>query len=271
MSCAIDGRNKDKHTNGEQNEKITESKLDDISGSFGTKDRLEFKYTSFHDFIYNFSYDSVFQVYSIKFPLVLNSFNKNTYIQKNEWKYLPLFSNTSIGEEGLILYNDTSAFGLPRDTSIYEYTVSLLNSKILKNLNFTRQGNSWFLESINEIPFEMAQDDFIPFLFNFANDSVFQHNSIIFPLKCIFFGEESEDGTSEYIPKEYSVSKKEYQTDTYLKKRFAYNIPLDIIYTERRSKFRQIRVFNQGGLHIRYMFEKQNNKWYLIKYEDTSM
>lgn len=271
MSCNIDRSKKEKHIIGEQNETIFESEQHAISGTFGTKERLEFNYTSFHDFIYNFSYDSVFQLYSIKFPLVIKTFDKKTYIQKNEWKYLPLFSNNSIGEEGLILYNDTSDFGLPRDTSLYEYTVSLINFNILKNLNFTRQRNSWFLESVIEIPLEMVQDDFIPFLFKFAYDSVFQHNSIIFPLKCIFFSDESEDGTSEYIPKEYSVSKKEYQIDTYLKDRFAFNIPLDIKYTESRSKFRQIRVFNQGGLHILYMFEKQNNKWYLIEYEDTSM
>lgn len=271
MSCNIDTSKKEKHIIGEQNETILESEHHAISGTFGTKERLEFNYTSFHDFIYNFSYDSVFQIYSIKFPLVLNSFSNKSYIQKNEWKYLPLYSNSSIGEEGLIIYNDTSAFGLPRDTSLYKYTVSLLNFNTFKNLVFSRKGNSWFLESINEIPLENVQDDFIPFLIKFANDSVTQINSIIFPLKCIFLSEESYEGIPDYIPKEYSIPKREYRNDIYLKTRFALNIPIDIMYSEIRSKFRQIRVFNQGGLHIRYVFEKQNSKWYLIEFEDTSM
>lgn len=113
--------------------------------------------------------------------------------------------------------------------------------------------------------------DFTSFFRKFSSDSIFQSSRIKFPLKMISFDIFGSDQTT---PIEEFTSVQEYSFFDFSEDEKAKNRDIDAYSTtiERKDKdeysYRMLGIDN--GIMVEFLFQKQNNCWFLVSIKDQS-
>lgn len=224
---------------------------------------------SFADFFYNFASDAEFQVKRILFPLSYYKETKVFRIQKDAWKYDPLFSKEGIYT---VLTDKEEDMELEKDTSLHSVRVEwlYLKEKKMKRYYFERKQDAWFLEAMNlsVLPTseEKDEEDFFDFFYRFANDSTFQKERLARPLYFVTADPEDEFQILETVLEEGQW--------------FAFQPPMpkvriaNVNYGQNENldsstKVMEFKGFGNGFSNTLY-FERRKGIWKLVRFEDLS-
>ena len=215
--------------------------------------------TSFLDFFEKFMWDKEFQQSRVIFPIQLKD---NDIKNSEEWRHLTFYTQNE--------YIPT----LTSDTlSIFEKEVKHESTKmfivdfkkeIAESFEFEKVNKNWYLKNSKKTTFANLPDlDFINFLTKFSKDSIFQINSISFPITVLF-----ADSDNDYETAAKTIKLEDWK---YWKLTNYINQLLLLTDIQKDNKYRNI--FFQGvenGIWLKYTFERINGNWKLIKLEDYS-
>lgn len=223
---------------------------------------------SFADFIYNFAIDEKLQMSRIVFPLPYYTMDKKECIEKEHWKYDPLFSRL---ESYTVLFDKASDMEVEKDTAATSVKVEWIYLKTdkIKRYYFERIKGVWKLEAIDyaDMPENKTkQEDFYEFYTRFANDSVFQQSRLNDPLRFVTVDPEDEfqilETTLEtgqwfafqpVLPREFLTNVNYGQEES----------------TDSKTKVMEMKGFGNGFNNTLY-FERRNGLWKLVQFEDLS-
>lgn len=135
------------------------------------------------------------------------------------------------------------------------------NKKII--LSFKKIDGRWFLTNRKDLDFDYSNiENFETFFYRFSTDSSFRNKHINYPLKY-------SDLDSDYeIKTDYLTSENELQFDFFETNEFRYFYDNDFDYTKR------VLIWLKGlenGISSYFYFEKFNDGWKLVEYENYSM
>ena len=223
---------------------------------------------SFADFFYNFASDAKFQRSRVVFPFSLYKGKQVKRIQKEEWKHDPLFSRE---QAYTVLFDKEEDMEMEKDTSMHSVQVDwiFLTEKKIKRYYFERKKDSWFLEAINVEKMAEEHDgkeDFYTFYERFSRDSLFQQERLHEPLYFV-----TADPEDEFQILETTLEPGQW---------FAFRPPMikgkmtNVHYGQPENihsdyKVVEFKGFGNGFSNTLY-FERRENIWQLIRFEDLS-
>lgn len=223
---------------------------------------------SFADFFYNFASDAKFQRTRVLFPFSLYKGKQVTRIQKENWKFDPMFSREPAYT---VLFDKEEDMEIEKDTSMHSVQVDwiYLTDRRIKRYYFQRKKNSWFLEAINveKLPSEEdGKEDFYTFYERFSRDSVFQQERLHDPLKFV-----TADPEDEFQILETTLEQGQW---------FAFRPPMmkgrmtNVHYGQPENvhsdyKVVEFKGFGNGFSNTLY-FERYGGVWKLMRFEDLS-
>lgn len=215
--------------------------------------------STFISFFEEFMWDKTFQQSRVLFPIQQFGIKINS---AKEWIYLPFYTQS---EHIPTLTSDTlSLFEKDlkeRATNLYIVDFEKEESD---HYTFEKVNLHWYLKNITRTPLtHLPDNDFIAFLRKFSADSMFQVNSISFPLNRSFadVGKDYETTTEIIQEKDWRFWKLTNDINRLL--------ILDMLQKEHRYR----NIFLRGidnGIWIKYTFERKQDTWQLIKIEDYS-
>ena len=215
--------------------------------------------TSFVDFFYKFMWDKEFQKSRVLFPIKKNGIEIKT---SEEWRYLPFYTES---EYIPTLTSDTLSI-FDKDVILESTKMYIIDFKkdIVETFVFEKVNKNWHLKNSDKTTFTNLPDfDFINFLTQFSNDSIFQIKSISFPLTESFT---DSDNDYEIVTK---TLKQEDWKFWLLDDDINRLMILSNIQTE--NKYRNIFLRGvENGIWLKLTFERINENWKLIKLEDYS-
>lgn len=223
---------------------------------------------SFADFFYNFASDEAFQRTRVVFPFSLYKGKQVTRIQKEDWKFDPLFSRKPAYT---VLFDKEEDMEIEKDTSLHSVQVDwiFLTDRRIKRYYFQRKKDSWFLEAINveKLPDEEdGKEDFYAFYERFSRDSLFQQERLHDPLKFV-----TADPEDEFQILETTLEQGQW---------FAFRPPMmkgrmtNVHYGQPENihsdyKVVEFKGFGNGFSNTLY-FERYGGEWKLMRFEDLS-
>ena len=223
---------------------------------------------SFVDFFYNFASDEAFQRRRIIFPLSFYRENQVDRFSKENWVYDPLFSQEDVYT---VMFDTEEDMELEKDTAAHSVQVDWisLDSLLSKRYYFERKQDRWYLEGINEgkiKEYEGKNENFIDFYQRFVEDSVFQSERVLDPLRFV-----TADPEDEFQIIETTLEKGQW---------FAFRPPLpkneltNIRYGQANipnspRKIIELKGFGNGFSNVLH-FHCRHGIWKLVKFEDLS-
>jgi hypothetical protein len=215
--------------------------------------------TSFIDFFEKFMWDKKFQQSRVLFPIELNG---NKIMISEEWNHLPFYAQNDYIPT---LTSDTLSI-FDKDLNLESNKMFIIDFKneIVKSFVFEKVNKNWHLKNSNRTNFSNLPDlDFINFLIKFSNDSIFQIKSISFPLKESFADTENDYEITTKSIKQYDWKFWKLTNDI--------NQLLILADIQIDNKYRNIFFRGvENGILMKYIFERINGNWKLIKLEDYS-
>lgn len=215
--------------------------------------------TSFVDFFEKFMWDKEFQKYRALFPIKLNGKEIKT---SEEWKHLPFYTQN---EYIPTLTSDTLSI-FDKDVNLKSTKMFIIDFKneIAESFEFEKVNKNWHLKQSNKTTFSNLPDlDFINFLTKFSNDSIFQINSISFPITELYADSDND----------YETATKTIKQEDWKFWKLTDDINQLLLLTDIQNDNKYRNIFFRGvenGIWIKYTFERINRKWKLIKLEDYS-
>ena len=220
----------------------------------------------FDDFFFSFTTDQRFQMQRVKFPLKCKEGQDELVISREEWKE---FNRFTTQEFYSVLYERESDMEIQKDTAVNEVSVDwiYLNDDYVERYNFVRsQDGQWLLldfgkEETSATPYA----SFANFYAKFASDSIFQRESIQFPLHVV--AEEQSDGDeggeAHLSPDEWFEFRQEMPMPEGVMTNINYGQP-------SISQNRKILLVEgmSNGLYVKYKFDRTNGKWRLYEIEN---
>ena len=220
----------------------------------------------FDDFFFSFTTDQRFQMQRVKFPLKCKEGQDELVISREEWKE---FNRFTTQEFYSVLYERESDMEIQKDTAVNEVSVDwiYLDDDYVERYNFVRsQDGQWLLldfgkEETSATPYA----SFVNFYAKFASDSIFQRESIQFPLHVV--AEEQSDGDEggeAYLsPDEWFEFRQEMPMPEGVMTNINYGQP-------SISQNRKILLVEgmSNGLYVKYKFDRTNGKWRLYEIEN---
>lgn len=222
----------------------------------------------FNDFVFSFSADTAVQRARTFFPLPYAANGETVAIKKKDWQHDPLFS---IRDYYTVIYNNEEEMQLAKDTSLIQVRLEYLDldRNMAKRYQFKRyQGvGVWCLYGITEEPFDEGDpQDFLTFYHRFATDSIVQRESIHDPLKFVTIDPDDD----------FSVIETTLEKDQW----FAFRPDLpgkeitNVVYGQNYQEATETKTLCihgcENGINIILSFQKQDGKWKLVSFEDTS-
>lgn len=214
------------------------------------------KTEDFFEFFEKFTWERKFSISRTNFPI--NICGKE-YLSSIDWKGWNYFDKEECVTE---LLHDS-----------IEEQIIFTNHFILDLINLAKKGakrhyfeiknKKWTLGEIKTIKTgELADKDFLNFLYKFSIDSVFQETHTIFPLIYKSYSDVDFSETEELIVKDSSgyVNTLSYFTNLMCFDQKKSNSNLRIIFFKGRD----------NGIHVKYYFKKIKGTWYYYKNEDYS-
>ena len=109
------------------------------------------------------------------------------------------------------------------------------------------------------------QDDFLSFFHKFKQDSLFQKNSIVFPIKIYTYDDNDNINIERRDKQSFYFLDFSKDSTAYLSEGDAYRVSLE--YTKDSVSYKEIGIDN--GINIYFVFKK-NQKWQLTDIYDFS-
>ncbi len=215
--------------------------------------------TSFMEFFEDFMHHPDFQLSRILFPVQKNGSQIKT---SKDWRFLPFYSQSECYP---ILASDT--FGLFERT-VKPQPIQMFNvdfkKKNAESFAFDLENEKWYLNKIEKVTFAQLPDlDFINFFMKFSSDSVFQIESIAFPLAESYY-----DPEGEYEALSRTLQLNDWKFLNLTEK----SNPLVVLSNiQKNHPYRNL--FFRGvdnGIWEKYTFKKINKRWKLVRIEDYS-
>lgn len=238
----------DQQKQAKQNPNSDSLHLDQIS---------EKNYSSFNDFIYNFSTDSLVQFSCIDFPLNLIENKIESSISKEEFE----FTQFGFGVEfSTILFNDTiidseKEFYEVLNDSMVCISSFMREEQLFKRFYFNHRNGSWILIKVetDKIIDHPERESFFKFISRFHSDKSFTNERIY---KSATLTEYDNDSGAKV---ETRIDADNYQVNDYLFKTvFIYDF-------NENAKSYTLFVKGEGtGYHSEYYFQMIDGKWYLV-------
>lgn len=214
----------------------------------------------FFDFLFNFMARKDVQYSRIVFPLPVIEGKKTSYIEKREWKRERFFQNQDFFTS---FFDDQNQVALQKDTSVNQVIVEkiYLKKRYVKQYFFNRLNGCWMMTSLKNTSFQGSPNaSFLDFYSRFANDSVFQIESINDDLQ--FSG---PDPDNDFALIEGMLMPEQFPS-------FAPPLPKDMIYNIVYGEPRQgsnTKIFHiegiANGIEQELVFKRVSGKWKLFK------
>lgn len=214
----------------------------------------------FDDFFFNYAANRKLQLERTVFPLPLVIGERTDTITKHAWKTEHFFMHQGYYT---LMFPNRRQMELVKDTAVSNVTVEKIDFgiKTVRQYIFNRTGGLWMLRKINIIPlYKNDNASFLKFYHQFANDSVFQTESLYDPVQ--FVGPDPDD--------DFSQMEGVISPDTW--PAFAPELPQTMIYNinygQTCRKSNQVIFMIRGisnGLEMELTFKREGSKWQLVK------
>lgn len=215
--------------------------------------------TSFLDFFEKFMWDKEFQQSRVIFPIQLKD---NDIKTSEEWRHLTFYTQNEFIPT---LTSDTLSI-FDKEVKL-EYTKMFIvdfKKEIAESFAFEKVNKNWYLKNTKKTTFANLPDlDFINFLTKFSKDSIFQINSISFPITVLFADSDND----------YETATKTIKLEDWKHWKLTNYINQLLLLTDIQKDNKYRNIFFQGvenGIWLKYTFERINGNWKLIKLEDYS-
>lgn len=218
----------------------------------------------FDDFFFTFASDARFQNQRIRFPLRFKDDNAEIRLTKNEWHEYNRFGQQEFFS---VIYERDEDLALQKDTAVHEVNVQwiYLQDGYVERYNFKRipQGQ-WVLFNIEKQEIaDTPNAEFVDFYSNFVADSVYQRQSLKYPLVLhVSESAESEESEDALTPDDWFMMRSDMP--------FPNDVLVNIDYGQQCSPSAKKNVLMEGvsnGMFVDFKFEKVEGDWKLVRVE----
>ena len=240
----------------------TLSDVDEEIEEADVSDRLD---TSFDDFLFAFTHSDRLQSKRIVWPLAYTDADGETKKISSlncvsEFRFLK-------GDSYTVMYGDRKQIEMQKsdsqDSMVIVERIDLTDEK-LRSFEFRLLAGKWKLTSMRDIVFHESDIyDFLTFYARFCSDTLYQQAHVEQPLKVMVLDPEEDD---TYI--EGTINAEQWRS-------FCPDVPQGIIsnirYGVQIYNSRQMILQKSGssnGLQELFFFTKEDNEWYLKRYEN---
>lgn len=240
----------------------TLSDVDEEIEEADESDRLD---TSFDDFLFAFTHSDRLQSKRIVWPLAYTDADGETKKISSlncvsEFRFLK-------GDSYTVMYGDRKQIEMQKsdsqDSMVIVERIDLTDEK-LRSFEFRLLAGKWKLTSMRDIVFHESDIyDFLTFYARFSSDTLYQETHVEQPLKVMVLDPEEDDA---YI--EGTINAEQWRS-------FCPDVPQGIIsnirYGVQIYNSRQMILQKSGssnGLQELFFFTKEDNEWYLKRYEN---
>lgn len=240
----------------------TLSEVDEEIEEADESDKLD---TSFDDFMFAFTHSDRLQSKRIVWPLTYTDVDGETKNLKSlncssEFRFLK-------GDFFTVMYGDRKQVENQKsetdDSLVVVERIDLMEDK-LRAYEFKLLEGKWKLTSMSDIVFHESDIyDFLTFYARFSSDTLYQQDHVEQPLKVMVLDPEEDDA---YI--EGTINAEQWRS-------FCPDVPQGVIsnirYGVQKYYLRQMILQKSGssnGLQELFFFTKEDNEWYLTRYEN---
>ncbi|MBR6169285.1 MAG: DUF4348 domain-containing protein [Bacteroidaceae bacterium] len=240
----------------------TLSDVDEEIEEADVSDRLD---TSFDDFLFAFTHSDRLQSKRIVWPLAYTDADGETKKISSlncvsEFRFLK-------GDSYTVMYGDRKQIEMQKsdsqDSMVIVERIDLTDEK-LRSFEFRLLAGKWKLTSMRDIVFHESDIyDFLTFYARFCSDTLYQQAHVEQPLRVMVLDPEEDD---TYI--EGTINAEQWRS-------FCPDVPQGIIsnirYGVQIYNSRQMILQKSGssnGLQELFFFTKEDNEWYLVRYEN---
>lgn len=217
----------------------------------------------FNDFFYTFVTDPRFQESRVCFPL-RSSGSRSHAVGRSEWGEKSPFGQA---EYFSMIYDRDRDMSLQKDTTLRRVSVEwiYLNSGHAVSYNFRKQEGRWMLADYDEAPLSHSpHGGFMEFYARFSSDTLFQAESIRFPLRLVTRSEgDEEGGEMELTPDDWDRFREEMPLPAGVMTNINYGQPA-------LSENRKILLVEglSNSLFVKYKFDHTDGRWTLYEVEN---
>lgn len=240
----------------------TLSEVDEEIEEADESDKLD---TSFDDFMFAFTHSDRLQSKRIVWPLTFTDVDGdtrkiNSFNCASEFHFLKEDFYTVLYGDRKQVENQKSDM---EDSLVIVERIDLIEEN-LRSFEFQLIAGKWKLTSVRDIVFHESDIyDFLTFYARFSSDTLYQQAHIEQPLKVMVLDPEEDDS---YI--EGTINAEQWRS-------FCPDVPQGVISNIRYGvqKYRPKRMILQksgssNGLQELFYFTKEDNEWYLTRYEN---
>lgn len=213
----------------------------------------------FDDFIYIFMTNHKVQRERTSFPLPVVTEGKVSLLQRDEWKYNPLYSRMPLY---ILLYKDEASVGIEKDTTIKEVLLEMIDFKKnrIQGYTFKKEQSKWRLVQINHHQLKDSPNrDFYTFYYKFSTHSAYQKHHIKSPFDF-----------KTYDADNFSIIEGTLEPEQFLD--YAPQFPQGIVafinyenpFQSKNSRALVVTGI-ASGMSSTLFFQKQKGKWLLTK------
>ncbi len=220
----------------------------------------------FDDFIYNYAANEKLQKARTVFPLLYIKGGERQFIEEKDWKHDHLFTKENYYT---LLYDKEEDMDLEKDLSLDTVVVEWLYLDVheVRQYRFQRKNGIWMLTTIEQhSTLEEPDENFLEFFYKFANDSVFQREHIVVPLK--FVTSDPDD--------EFQILETTLEVDQWFafKPLLPVNKMTNINYGQKYSRHARQKIVDMRGIGNGFnntlFFKRIGNEWKLVQFDDLS-
>ncbi len=220
----------------------------------------------FDDFFFSFTTDKKFQQQRVVFPLPVVDGSQSASVSQAEWKDFNRFVEQDFYS---VIYERESDMELQKDTSVRSVSVEWfhLSEKYVERYNFRRSDEgTWLLTDVEkEETSQTPHASFVEFYAQFSQDTLFQRESIDFPLHLVAEsqGEASDGGEMELSPDDWA----EFREQMPLPEEVMTNIDYGQAALSENRKILLVEGMS-NSLYVKYKFDCTNGVWHLYEIEN---
>lgn len=216
----------------------------------------------FRDFFYDFTNNKRFQKQRISFPLKVKEKQINKLINKQEWKFQSLLSDTSIYTA---IFTTEQAMALENDHALKHVVVDNihLNDQTSTSWHFSKKMDMWMLDSIETMEItEHKNGDFIEFYRMFATHEAYQAEHIAHTLIFKTYDAETSSDIEGYIEgQQWQAYAPILPNDAFVNFRYEQNV--------EHANHRVLMIANPNENQISLLYFRRHSSigWMLYKFE----
>lgn len=217
----------------------------------------------FDDFFYAFTTDMRYQLQRVRFPLKGKEGDEELSVSADEWRETNLYASQEFFS---MIYERDDDIEMQRDTALSEVSVEwfYLAGHYVERYNFHRIGGKWMLTDFEkEQTAHTPHASFMEFYAQFVSDTVFQKESVEFPLALAGEDEEGdEEAQTEISEDEWA----DFRNEMPLPQGVMTNIDYGQAVLSQNRKILLVQGLS-SGLQVRYKFDRTHGRWRLYEVE----